>query len=70
MHSPGFEIVDGIFYTSLVVSHHVLMHVGIVASYVLLRAPVRDGAEAQGRILLCGLLELKTTEEDQWEILH
>lgn len=46
IHSPGFKVVDGFFHSSLIVPHHVLMHVGVIAPYILFRTPVWDSAES------------------------
>lgn len=58
LFSPGLEAVQGVFHPLLVVLDHVRVHLGVVAPYVALRAAVWDGAKAEGRVLLLGLLEL------------
>lgn len=60
LSSPSLEVFNGVLDSSLVVTHHELMHVGVVATDVLFRAAVRDGTKAKGRVLLSGLLELHT----------
>lgn len=45
-HSPSFKVVDGLFHSSLIVTHHVLMHAGVIAPYILLCTPVWDSAES------------------------
>ncbi len=46
IHSPCLKVFDGLFHSSLIVPHHVLMHVGVIAPYILLRTSVWDSAEA------------------------
>lgn len=60
--SPGLEVVDGLLHPFLVVSDHVLVHVGVVGADVLLGAAVGHGAEPKRRVLLCGLLELRRSK--------
>lgn len=55
---PSLEVVDGLLHTFLVVTDHVLVHVGIVRADVFLRAAVWHRAESQRRVLLRRLLEL------------
>lgn len=55
---PSFEVVNGLLHSLLVVTYHILVHVGIVRADVLLRAAVWHRAEAQRRVLLRRLLEL------------
>lgn len=57
-HLPGFEAVQGILHSLLVVFDHVGMHLGVVAPYVALRAAIWDRTKAERRILLLRLLKL------------
>lgn len=56
--SPSLEVVDGLLHALLVVPDHVLVHVGVVGTDVLLGAAVWHGAKPEWWVLLCRLLEL------------
>lgn len=60
--SPSLEVVDGLLHAFLVVPDHVLVHVGVVGTDVLLGAAVWHGAKAEWWVLLCRLLELHSEE--------
>lgn len=56
--SPSLEVVDGLLHAFLVVADHVLVHVGVVGTDVLLSAAIWHGAKSEWRVLLRWLLEL------------
>lgn len=60
--SPSLEVVDGLLHAFLVVADHVLVHVGVVGTDVLLGAAVGHGAKPKWWVLLRGLLELHRRE--------
>lgn len=60
--SPSLEVVNGLLHTFLVVTDHVLVHVGVVGTDVLLSAAIWHGAKTKWWVLLCRLLELYSEE--------
>ena len=55
---PCFKTVKGILHSSLVVFHHVGVHIWIVATNVPLSAPIGNRAESEGWVMLLRFLKL------------
>lgn len=63
---PGLQALQSFLHPLLVVLDHVRVHVDVVAADVPLRAPVGDGPEAEGGVVLVGLLELSEEKKSSF----
>lgn len=58
-HKPRLQVSDGFFHSFLVVFDHVVVHVGVITTNVLLCAAIRDRSKLQGWVLFSRVLKLR-----------